>query len=78
MKAKDIAVIVLVIGLGFMISYFTFDYLAKKQKPAKYRVVKVIKNNIEEPRGDIFTDTSINPAVQVIIGDKEKNESTQR
>ncbi len=74
MKAKDLAVLILVVGFGFMLSYFSFNSLLKKQKVKTYRLVKIIDNNIESPRKDVFTENSINPAVQILIGDeKEEN-----
>ncbi len=71
MNKKDIALLVMVGGVSILISYFAFDALFKLDKPKDYQVVKVISDKIDEPRSDIFTETSINPTVKVTIGDEK-------
>ncbi len=79
MNKKDIALLALVAGVGILISYFSFDALFKKiDKPKSYKVVKIINSTIDDPRSDIFTENSINPTVEIWIGDEKIRDESDK
>lgn len=78
MKKNDIALIVTIVIVCVVGSYFLISSLFIKKQPneAKVKVIEVVKSTLKTPDEKIFHKDSINPAVQVFIG-LEKNEEEQ-
>lgn len=70
MKKSDMAVLILVVGMSLIISYFAGQYVMKnfaKSGVAKVEQVEKIESEHTEPSEDIFNDQAINPTVSVSV-----------
>lgn len=76
MKKTDIALLVLVVSLSGLITYFVANALlgSSKQLSATVTVVEPITSVIEQPSSSIFNSNAINPGVQIRIGDSSNQQ----
>jgi len=71
MKRTDIALLILVVSVSIVISYFAGQALLGGQiaKPVEVETAQPISADIDEPSEKIFNDQAINPTVPIKIGD---------
>ena len=71
MKQKDIALIVLVVGVSGFISYFASGFLfaSAEDKKQQVEVVQPLTSQFTEPDKKYFNDQSIDPTQLIRIGD---------
>lgn len=76
MKKTDIALLILVVALSGLITYFIANALmgSSKQLSATVTVVEPITPDIELPRSSVFNASAINPGVQIRIGDSSNQQ----
>lgn len=71
MKKSDVAMLILVVAVSVMVSYFTvgsIPALKFSDKPVSVKTIEEYKADINEVNGDIFNKDAINPTVEVTIG----------
>lgn len=70
MKKNDIATLVLIISISFMIAWFTASAIipTPKKEDKKVDSVELISANIESPDKRIFNQEAINPTIDREIG----------
>ena len=70
MKKNDIATLVLIISISFMIAWFTASAIIPtlKKEDKKVDSVELISANIELPDKRIFNQEAINPTIDREIG----------
>jgi hypothetical protein len=75
MKKSDIALLILIVSVSLVISYFIGKALigTPQQKPTKVEVVQPISASFTPPSSQIFNDQAINPTQNITIG----NSNTQ-
>jgi len=75
MKQKDIAVIILVVGLSGIISYFVSSKLftSPDDLRTEVEVVEPITAEFIQPDKRYYNEKSINPTQEIVIGD-DKNQ----
>jgi hypothetical protein len=71
MKQKDIALIVVVVAISGLISFFVAQYffLKPQSKQLKAEFVQPITTDFSRPDSRYFNDKSVNPTQQIQIGD---------
>lgn len=71
MKNKDLASIILIVGVSALISFFASNALFNKSEKNKEQVevVQAIKSEFITPDKKYFNGNSINPTRQITIGD---------
>jgi hypothetical protein len=75
MKKSDIALLVLIVSVSLVVSYFVGKTVigTPEQKPTKVEVVQPISASFVAPSSQIFNDQAINPTQNITIG----NSNTQ-
>lgn len=70
MKKTDIALLILVIAVSGLITYFVANSLlaSPKKQSTRVEVVEAISSDITEPDKTIFYKGAINPAVPIQVG----------
>jgi hypothetical protein len=70
MKQKDIALILVIAVVSGMISFFVARMLftTDKDRKMKAEVVDAISTDFEQPSNKYFNQNSINPTLQIQIG----------
>jgi hypothetical protein len=73
MKKTDIAMLVLIAGVGILIAFFATKALLGDPSDDKITiyVTTAVDSSIIDPDPDIFHDKAINPTVEVIIGEDD-------
>ncbi len=76
MKKTDIALLILIVALSGLITYFIANALlgSQKQLTAKVTEVEPVKSSIETPEESVFNANAINPAIQIKIGDSSNQQ----
>lgn len=71
MKKSDIALLILVVSVSVVISYFVGQAVlgGSVAKPVEVETAEPISADIVEPSPDIFSSNAINPTVQIKIGE---------
>lgn len=71
MKKSDIALLILVVSVSVVISYFVGQAVlgGAVAKPVEVETAEPISADIVEPSSDIFNSNAINPTVQIKIGE---------
>ena len=71
MKQKDIALIIVVVGISGLISFFVAGYffLKPQDKQLKAEVVQPITTDFSRPDSKYFNSASIDPTKLIQIGD---------
>lgn len=76
MKKTDIAMIVLIAGVGVLIAYFVasnISFLKLPEEGIKVQTAPVLSEEVKEPSKDVFHEGAINPTVEVIVGNGGAN-----
>ena len=71
MKKTDLAMVVLIAGVGVLIAYFiaiNIPFLKLPEDGVKVQTIPKITSDIKEPNKDVFNSEAINPTVEVIVG----------
>lgn len=70
MKKNDIAVIVLIVSISLVVSYFVAKAIIGEPKSSevKAQVVEPISAELPQPSNKIFNKDAINPTVNIQIG----------
>lgn len=71
MKKTDLAMVVLIAGVGVLIAYFVainIPFLKLPEDGVKVQTIPKITSDIKEPNKDVFNSEAINPTVEVIVG----------
>ncbi|MDO4902003.1 MAG: hypothetical protein Q4A21_00350 [bacterium] len=73
MKSSEIATIILIVFISGVASFFLVNTLwgNPSEKTKDIQVMEEISDNFAEPSSEIFNKNSINPTVQVVIGEGE-------
>ena len=71
MKKTDIAMIVLIAGVGILIAYFiavNIPFLKIPEQGVEVQTVDSIGAEISEPSKSVFNADAINPTVEIVVG----------
>lgn len=71
MKKTDIAMIVLISGVGILIAYFiavNIPFLKIPEQGVEVQAVDSIGAEISEPSKSVFNAEAINPTVEIVVG----------
>jgi len=77
MKKTDIALVILLAGISFAVSYWLGGMFLGDPSEDTYSItyVDAISSSLEEPDLDTFNPTGLNPTVEVIIGKCKEGEA---
>ncbi len=76
MKKADIAMIVLIAGLGIAIGYIVasnISFLKVPEKGITVQTVQEISADVTKPDTAVFNSNAINPTVEVFVGQDAAN-----
>lgn len=71
MKKTDIAMVILIAGVGVAIGYIVasnISFLKVPKSGAKVQTIREISSDVEKPDPVIFNKNAINPTVEVFVG----------
>lgn len=71
MKKTDIAMIVLIAGVGVLIAYFiaaNISFLKVPDEGVKVPTIREISSEVQQPSEDVFNQDAINPTVEIVVG----------
>ena len=71
MKKTDIAMIVLIAGVGILVAYFiavNIPFLKIPEQGVEVQTVDPIRFAISEPSKSVFNAEAINPTVEIVVG----------
>lgn len=71
MKKTDIAMVVLIAGVGVVIGYLVasnISFLKVPERGMKVQTIREISSDVEKPNPAIFNSNAINPTVEVFVG----------
>ena len=71
MKKTDIAMVILIAGVGAAIGYIVasnISFLKVPKSGAKVQTIREISSDVEKPHPAIFNKNAINPTVEVFVG----------
>lgn len=71
MKKTDIAMIVLIAGIGILVAYMvasSLPFLRVPREGVKVKTVREISADVQQPDERIFHSNAINPTVEVFVG----------
>lgn len=70
MKKNDIALLILIVSISLVFSYFIGKAVigTPQQKPTKVEVAQPISATFPAPSSQIFNDQAINPTQNITIG----------
>lgn len=71
MKKTDIAMIILIAGIGILIAYFiavNIPFLKLPEDGVKVQTMREITAEVKEPSEQVFNAEAINPTVEVVVG----------
>ena len=71
MKITDIAMVVLIAGVGVAIGYLVasnISFLKVPERGMKVQTIREISSDVEKPNPAIFNSNAINPTVEVFVG----------
>ena len=71
MKKTDIAMIILIAGVGILVAYFiavNIPFLKIPEKGVEGQTVDPIRSEISEPSKSVFNAEAINPTVEIVVG----------
>ena len=71
MKKTDIAMVILIAGVGVAIGYIAasnISFLKVPKSGAKVQTIREISSDVEKPNPAIFNKNAINPTVEVFVG----------
>ncbi len=72
MKKSDIAMLILIIGVSALLSYFVGNLIfgGSVSKPVDVETVPKVSSEVAKPSADIFNTNSINPTIPITIGNQ--------
>ena len=71
MKKTDIAMIILIAGVGILVAYFiavNIPFLKIPEQGVEVHAVYSIGAEISEPSKSVFNAEAINPTVEIVVG----------
>ena len=71
MKKTDIAMIILIAGVGILVAYFiavNIPFLKIPEQGVEVQTVDPIRSEISEPSKSVFNADAINPTVEIVVG----------
>lgn len=71
MKKTDIAMVILIAGVGVAIGYIVasnISFLKVPKSGTKVQTIREISSDVEKPNPAIFNKNAINPTVEVFVG----------
>lgn len=71
MKKTDVAMIILIAGVGVLIAYFiavNIPFLKVPDEGIKVQKIREITSEVREPNEEVFNKGAINPTVEVVVG----------
>ncbi len=71
MKKTDIAMIILIAGVGILVAYFiavNIPFLKIPEQGVEVQTVDPIRSEISEPSKSVFNAEAINPTVEIVVG----------
>jgi hypothetical protein len=71
MKKTDIAMIILIAGVGILVAYFiavNIPFLKIPEQGVEVQTVDSIGSEISEPSKSVFNAEAINPTVEIVVG----------
>lgn len=71
MKKTDIAMIILIAGVGILVAYFiavNIPFLKIPEQGVEVQTVDPIRSEISEPSNSVFNAEAINPTVEIVVG----------
>ncbi len=76
MKKNDIALIVLIVSMTLLVTYFIAKAIVgePKSQTAKVELVEPISAELVQPSNKIFKQDAINPTVDIQIGDSSNQQ----
>lgn len=76
MKKNDIAVIILIVSVSLVVSYFIAKAIIgePQSQSAKAEVVEAISAELTKPTSTIFNKDAINPTVNIEIGNSSNQQ----
>ena len=76
MKQNDIAMLILVVAISFVTSWFVFNAIfpGPDEQSVEVEVVNEITDEFEQPSNKIFYDGSINPTELIQIDDQNNEQ----
>lgn len=80
MKKNDIALIVLVVSLSLVASYFAMSAILGKpaSKKQKVEVVEIVDKSVPDQNEAIFNEQAIDPTVDTKIGNSSNQQPFQQ
>lgn len=72
MKKNEVAILILIVSLVAMVTYFSVNAIIGQagSKPVAVEVAEPISAEVTQPSDTIFNPGAINPTVKVKIGDQ--------
>lgn len=72
MKKNEVAVLILIVSMVAMLSYFSVNAIIGQagRAPVDVEVAEAISPEVTQPSDTIFNPSAINPTVKVKIGDQ--------
>lgn len=76
MKKNDIALLILIVSITLVISFFIGNAIigSPANNPTKVEVVEPISADFTAPSPEIFNDTAVNPTETITIGNGNKEQ----
>jgi len=76
MKKNDIALIILIVSISLVVSFFIGKAIigTPANNPTKVEVVEPISADFTPPSPTIFNDTAVNPTETITIGNANKEQ----
>lgn len=77
MKRNEIALLLIIVGLAALTSYFLINSVVKSngsQKPVNVKVASPISTTVTQPNQEVFNKNALNPTVKVKIGDQSNSQ----
>lgn len=75
MNKNNIAILILIVAVAAGIGYGVGNALlgSKTLKPVTVKTATPISSEISKPESSVFSESAINPTVQITIGDNTQN-----
>lgn len=79
MKKTDITMIILIASVSILVAYFVARSImgGGETESVQVKTIEAITSQVVEPDTTVFNENSINPTVEIIIGDKSSQTGQQ-
>ncbi len=77
MKRNEIALLIVIVGISALSSYFLINSIVQSngsQKPVNVKVAAPISTVVTQPNPAVFNKEALNPTIKVKIGDQANNQ----